>query len=77
MAKVGKSRDVQRELARIAEIMRGRIPPPSRIVCVTARTLHGRIETSQVRITVSGDDLDEVIADALRGVQGDAVDWGD
>lgn len=77
MATLSCQDELQRELGRIREIIQGRVPPPNPIVGVSARSLHGAIETCQVVITISGDTIEQVVADALRGVEGDPVDYGE
>ena len=68
---------VQLQLKAIGDVIRTRIPPPDPLVCVALRTYHGQVDTPQVVITISGDTIEQVIADALRGVSGDPVDYGE
>lgn len=65
-------------LKSIADVIRERIPPPNPLVSVGLRTQHGgKVETVQVVVTISGDTIERVLVDALRGVQGEPVDLGD
>lgn len=69
---------VHLELKRIGDVIRTRIPPPDPLVSVSLRTQHGGpVETVQVVVVISGDTIEGVVADALRGVSGDPVDHGD